>query len=308
MELFAPGCLGTCWYGKYHYMEPYIGCGFNCLYCYARFREQVSAEVQARASRFDRPVTVLPLAKLLSEIKKTADSGAVETVKLSRFTDIFSPPFDKDGTAVEILRVLAQSKVKRIIITTKGLPSREAVELMAQYPAKFSYNAAAKPRGEYRLEQCPENVRERLEAAAEVQKSGVLTTIHMDPLLVGVEDTEELLAPFFDGLAALGLKRVMFSYLLVNSQIAELINKTLTPAQAKTLLERYDGELAKVLPRQDDTAYLNLKPELKAESVKRVARLLTERGFDFVLCSLKSGKESDAKHAGCPLCDGKFYA
>jgi len=308
MELFAPGCLGTCWYGKYHYMEPYIGCGFSCLYCYARFREQVSAEMQSRASRFDRPVTVLPLPELLAAIKKTANSGEVEIVKLSRFTDIFSPPFDADGTAVEILRALAESKVKRIIITTKGLPSKEAIKLMAQYPAKFSYNAAAKPRGEYRLEQCPENVAQRLEAAAEIQKSGVLTTVHMDPLLVGVEDSEALLAPFFDGLAKLGLKRVMFSYLLVNSQIAALIKEKLTPEQAKALLARYDGELAQVLPRQEDTAYLNLKPELKAESVKRVARLLKERGFDFVLCSLKSGRESDASHAGCPLCDGKFYA
>ena len=41
LELFSPGCLGTCWYGKYHYVEPWAGCSHGCQYCYARLRTPV---------------------------------------------------------------------------------------------------------------------------------------------------------------------------------------------------------------------------------------------------------------------------
>ncbi|HOX22507.1 MAG TPA: hypothetical protein PLL10_03510, partial [Elusimicrobiales bacterium] len=217
-------------------------------------------------------------------------------------------PFGSDGTSLEILRALAQSKIKRIIITTKGAAGPDIIKLLAEYPAKFSYNIVLKPRGEFRLEQGPDNSRERLEAAVAAQKAGALSTVHLDPLLAGIEDSEELLAPFFDGLAKAGLKRVMFSYLLVNADIAALLRQKLPAAQAEKLLSLYQGPQTQVLPNQKDTAYAGLKPEIKTESVQRVSRLLKERGFDYVLCSLKSGKDGVRKGTDCPLCDGKFYA
>lgn len=308
MELFTPGCLGTCWYGKYHYMEPFIGCAHNCLYCYARFRRNVSAAVREKESDFSKPVLAMEKAALLEEIRKQTADGKIEIVKLCRFTDIFTPPFDADGTSFEILRALAQSPVKRIIITTKGVASPQVLKLIAQYPGKFSYNAVAKPIGEFRLEQGPENTRARLEAAAQAKKAGALVTVHMDPVLVGVEDTPELLGPFFDGLKKLGLNRVMFSYLLVNAEIAALIKQNLPAKQANALLARYQQQEIQILPAQDDTAYANLLPELKTESVKRISALLAERGFEYVLCSLKSGKDGVKAGTGCPMCDGKFYA
>ena len=53
-----------------------------------------------------------------------------------------------------------------------------------------------------------------------------------------------------------------------------------------------------------------LKHEVKLESVRRISKLLTEYGFDFVVCGLKASDKEDivALKECSHVCDGKFYA
>ncbi|KKU12116.1 MAG: hypothetical protein UX17_C0056G0002 [Parcubacteria group bacterium GW2011_GWC2_45_7] len=145
LELFVPGCIGTCWYGKYHYMEPWAGCAHDCPYCYARFRSPVKNSVKNLGASFNGPRPLFPEAELLDRIEKEANSGKINILKLCRFTDMFTPEFVENGLAFKVLSVLVKSKVKRIIITTKGLPDAKLLGLIAANPEKFSYNAAVRP-------------------------------------------------------------------------------------------------------------------------------------------------------------------
>jgi len=130
IELFKKGCLGTCWYGKYHYLEPWIGCEHNCLYCYAKYRIIIKKELIKRKISFNNPETLFDRKKLIEKIKKTAFSGKIKILKLSRFTDIFTPKYVSNGLSFEILEILALSPIERIIITTKGIPSNEIINIM----------------------------------------------------------------------------------------------------------------------------------------------------------------------------------
>lgn len=312
LELFSPGSLGTCWYGRYHYLEPWAGCDHACPYCYARSRGAVHGALADLGTAFEHPKPLLERAELLRRIAQEADSGRIDTVKLCRYTDILTPRFVADGLSFEILEVLARSRVRRLILTTKGVPDARIRRLMVEHKEKFSYNAAARPGAPelagFEAGLAPRG--ERLQAAAELNRAGVQTTIHMDPFVAGADDRDDALLPFLDDLRRLGLNRVMFSYLLLSEPILAPLTEALAPKALQDLLARYDMQAPRqVLPRQEDTVSHSLRNEILKESVEKVATVLTERGFEFVLCSLKSVRGLDArKFPRAMLCDGKFYA
>jgi DNA repair photolyase len=310
VELFAKGCLGTCWYGKYHYLEPWVGCGHNCPYCYGRFRSAVIHTLTKLQAKFTSPKPLYPPDELLQKIHTSANFGEINILKLCRYTDIFTPPFVKNGLSEEILRILAYSKVSRIIITTKGLPSDSIVKLITSHASKFSYNAAAKPITAATLERTLTDLDARLETASRIGRSGVLTTIHMDPFLPGFDDKTEALKPFLDKLGSLGLKRIMFSYLLLSNKIAQSIGQSIDSAVFDRIQSLYDTDLARrCLPSQEETEYWSLKAHEKHKSVEKTAALLEEMGFNYVLCSVKNTPGFDFSGLKrSRLCDGNFYA
>jgi DNA repair photolyase len=312
IELFTPGCLGTCWYGKYHYFEPWAGCGHDCPYCYARFRAPVKASLSRLGTPFEEPRTLYPEEELLRRTAERAASGEISILKLCRYTDIFTPSFVGSGLSLKLLDALTgpASRISRVIITTKGLPDKDIIDLIRSRPAKFSYNAAVRPGTAVSFDRALLPAGERLAAAAAIQAGGVLTTVHMDPFVPGFDDESAALKPFLEGLKKLGLNRVMFSYLLLSGEMAAPLEKELPPAVFAALKDNYDlAESRQYLPRQADTVYWAIRPEVKRASVEKTAAMLNDMGFDFVLCSLKNTPGLDTtKFKGTKLCDGKFYA
>lgn len=316
IELFSPGALGTCWYGKYHYLEPWAGCGHSCPYCYARSRAVVSNSLSGLKTSFDKPVPLLPEKELLAEISRQANSGEINVLKLCRYTDIFTPEFTDNGLTFKILEILAASKVKRVIITTKGLPDRKTMELLKARKERFSYNAAARPSATVtgsplaKFDACLKPLEARLKAAAELSAAGVQTTIHMDPFVAGLDDDDKALGAFLDKLHALKLNRVMFSYLLFSKGIMGTMRAAVPQAALDKIMADYDFSAAHtVLPGNEDSVSQSLRNEVIRASVEKTAGELDRRGFEFVLCSLKSVRGLDAtKYKRNMICDGKFYA
>ncbi len=310
---FVPGCLGTCWYGKYHYLEPFTGCEHNCTYCYGKGRSDVLNILKELKNDFDKPEIGCPQQEALRQIKAEIDADAnIHTIKLSRYTDIFSKKFVDNGYSHAVLKLLAEHpQIKRIIITTKGVPNEEIMSLIRKYPQKFSYNAAVKPEGEICMENNVPPREERLKWALKAKEAGALTTIHMDPLIPGVEDKPEIVEPFIAHLKEIGLDRVMFSYLLYDYTIAKNITEQFGEQFFLNLKEKYLDDNRQILPKQSETTYYALKHEIKLESVKNMTAILKKYDMQFVICGLKSSEKDDIlsiKACGCNVCDGKFYA
>ncbi|MGM9992762.1 MAG: hypothetical protein ACI376_07980 [Candidatus Bruticola sp.] len=316
VKLFAPGSLGTCWYGKYHYLEPWIGCQHNCPYCYAKSRTAVNCTLKKLNTEFANPALLYPEDELMRRIYEESNSGDINILKLSRYTDIFTPKFVASGLSLEILKILCSSKIKRIIITTKGLPDKEIIKLITSYPEKFSYNAAfspsvmLNPNPLAKLSSGLQPLQTRLEAASEINRSKCLTTIHLDPFIAQIDDRDEALYPFLDLLETYNLKRIMWSYLLFSPGIMDNMRQALSSETLQDILSRYNFDTGRrILPGQNDTDSFAQKNEVALASVDKVARSLMQRSFKFVLCSLKSIKGLDLnKYPRQMLCDGKFYA
>lgn len=310
LDLFADGCLGTCWYGKYHYLEPWVGCEHNCSYCYARFRSDVTNRLKEANTTFDHPVPLKDANELPGYLYDRIQNSNVNIIKLSRYTDFFTPSFVKNGFVHEVLEALCKSKAERLIITTKGVPDADLAALMGRYSKKISYNAAIKPENPIVLEPGVSSVAQRVETAARIAGLGIQTTIHMDPMVAGIDDSPEALTGFFSNLQKLGLNRVMFSYLLLSEELISHMEKTLAPEDLNRILNQYDIQrIDRILPKQDETTYSSIHPEIRKASIDRISSLLKGMDFDFVLCGLKSGRGGvKVDHKACPICDGSFYA
>jgi len=309
---FVPGCLGTCWYGKYHYLEPFTGCEHNCTYCYGKGRADVTDLLKKLNTKFEEPQIGSDQADALAQMKREIDANPkIQIIKLSRYTDIFTKKFVKNGFSYKVLKLLAEHpQIKRIIITTKGVPDQKIADLIMEYKEKFSYNAAIKPQGKICMEINVPSREERIKWAGEFASKGVLVTIHMDPLIAGVEDGQEAVESFVKELKKHGIKRVMFSYLLYDYKIAKNIIEQFGEKFFAELKKNYLQNDRQLLPNQTDTTYYALKHEVKLESIKRIAKILKAEDFEFVVCGLKSADGEDISNikGHCPVCDGKFYA
>lgn len=310
---FVPGCLGTCWYGNYHYLEPFTGCEHDCTYCYGKGRSDVLDVLKELNTDFNSPQIGMTEEEALKTIKAEIDSDEkIHTIKLSRYTDIFSKKFVDNGYSYKVLKLLCEHpQIKRLIITTKGIPNEDIMTLIEKYPQKFSYNAAVKPAAEVCMENNVPAREARLKYAQRAQKTGALTTIHMDPIIPGIEDKPEVMEAFIKELKEYGLNRVMFSYLLYDYTVAKNITEQFGEEFFLNLKENYLDNNRQILPKQEQTTYHALKHEVKLESVKKITEILKRYDMQFVICGLKSSESEDIlsiKNCGCKVCDGKFYA
>lgn len=309
LELVKEGCLGTCWYGNYHYVEPWAGCGFNCAYCYARFRTPVTEKLRQMGNSFSDPVPLFPPDRLYGEIKEAVTAKNVKIVKISRFTDIFYPRFVENGLSYQVLKALVDSPVERVIITTKGAPDTGIADMMVENAPKFSFNVVIKPETGVKLEGEIAPLEKRLEMARYLTERGVQVTVHMDPLVPGLEDEPGKMEDFLKILKKWGLNRVMFSYLLLNPPMIRYMRERMGSGIMDPILSLFDIDAVQVLPEQEETTYFHYRQDLRKGSINSIAEMLTRMEFDYVLCSLKSSRDKlkiDGKK--CRLCDGKFYA
>ncbi len=308
-ELFEKGSLGTCWYGKYHYLEPWAGCEHDCAYCYARHRGVVIDKLNELNAVFNQPKLLTDLPGLLDKIRAGIAKNGVKILKLSRYTDFFSPSFVKNGTSAAVLETICETSAERVIITTKGTPDENIIKIMKKHCGKISYNAAIKPENRLNLEKGAPSSRERVEAAEKIAGAGIKTTIHMDPLILGLDDLKDM-PVFFDDIKKRGLNRVMFSFLLLNEPILDTVKTRIDKKSLDTILENFDmGTTRKYLPKQDETVLYSIKDEARKEYAEKLGEMLSRKGFDFVICSLKSNRgAAETRPSNCPACDGTFYA
>ncbi|MBF0206693.1 MAG: hypothetical protein HQK53_07365 [Oligoflexia bacterium] len=311
VQLITKGFLGSCWYGKYHYLEPWIGCEHNCHYCYARSRKIIQNSLALHALPFARTALYYSsLDKLLQTIQMELQQEQVKILKLCRYTDIFTPSRVTDGTANAVLKTICEkSAVERIIITTKGIPNQEIIRLMGQHPERFSYNSVILPSSEDPLHLHANVQSEQIKTAAEIKALGIKTTIHFDPICYSIFDTSSQWEDFLIKFKTASLNRVMFSYMMLDEIMKKNLAEKLDPALFQQLLSIFDKQTTVDYSFVDEKTYY-MDATIRQKHIELLAALLTKHQFEFTLCSIKSVRGVDLKssNSNCPACTGDFYA
>lgn len=179
--------------GDYDFtLNPYSGCGFGCVYCYAA---SFSRDEEKRDS-WGRWVEVKENAVAVLRRMRTPLAG--KSIYMSSATDPYQPIERHLGLVRELLEELAPAQPRLVVQTRSPLVSRD-IDLFQRFD-HVRVNMTVTTDSE-RVRKtfepwCPGN-RVRLDAIAEIAAAGLDAGITMTPLLPienGVEFAKELLA------------------------------------------------------------------------------------------------------------------
>jgi DNA repair photolyase len=158
-------------------LNPYIGCGFNCSYCFATFFQ---AEEERRESWGKWVEVKINAARDLLRRHDLRD----KKIFMSSATDPYQPLEAKTKLTRAILEVLVE-KQPRLVVQTRGPLVARDVDLLSQLK-KVRVNMSITTDCEEvrkRFEPSCASIDRRLEAIAAVKAAGIATTVCVVPML-----------------------------------------------------------------------------------------------------------------------------
>ena len=185
--------------GKYA-LAPSMACVHGCAYCDGR------AEKYWVDGDFDRDIVVrtnLP-GILAGELPKLRERGFVSIG--SGITDAYQPVDEVLEVMRACARALAERSVPAVVMTKSALVLRD-LDLWAEVNRRSRFLLVvslthADDRTRRPFEPGASSVEERLATVRAFKEAGCATGVLAMPLLPGITDTEENLAPLYDRLAA----------------------------------------------------------------------------------------------------------
>jgi DNA repair photolyase len=198
------------------------GCGHGCTFCHIR--------TQARYPGDDRlpfdPYTTEALAAALDE-----HGDEVRTIVLSPSSDPLPPIGPVRAEAVRVAEKVLESG-RELVLMTRGRLPRRLVALLSEHPdrARVALGMMSLNKGIVRaLEPRAASPRGRIRDLERLTRSGVTVEIRLEPLLPGLTDTRDNLAPLFHALARAGASRVVAHYMFMHRAIWPSLQRSLEP-------------------------------------------------------------------------------
>ncbi len=212
------------------------GCLHQCVYCYARsFPETPSNEVHLYADLPER------LAKEIASRQRRGRLPAVVT--FSTASDLFQPHPRLLETTYQTLKLLLENGIS-VSFLTKGRLSREFWELFRAFPGKVKARfglVSLSPTYHQLFEPRTASPFLRLRQIEKALHLGLEPTVRIDPVIPEVTDKEEEIESLLRHLAALGIKEVSVSYLVLRPGVKRQLKKELPLSLYQRLLSAYRG-------------------------------------------------------------------
>lgn len=181
-------------------LNPYRGCAFDCLYCYAPDVVRMDRALFATTTFVKRSMATV----LAKEVRKKRRG----VVGISTVTDPYQPAERKVEVTRRCLEVLARAKWPVSVLTKSPLVTRDTDVLSGIAGAEVGFSiATGDDRERKRWEaQCP-SVDARFKALSQVAAAGVRTFVFAGPLYP--ESTREAMQALAEKAAEAGAAEVM---------------------------------------------------------------------------------------------------
>ncbi len=188
-------------------LNPYVGCGHGCVYCYARFMKRFTGHKEEWGEFVDVKVNA---AEVLARQMRRAKRG---NIAFGTVTDPYQPLERKYKITRACLEVLTAYDFPISILTKSDLVLRDLDLLRRLKDVEVGFTITALDEEVRRVfEPRSSPVPARLAALAELAEAGVKTWAFCGPLLPFLSDGEEQIDALFRELA-----RVRVSYIVVDS-------------------------------------------------------------------------------------------
>ena len=241
--------------------NPYTGCNYNCIYCYAE-----SYIPRFRDCRIKKD--------LLKRLKREAFKLNGEAISMSNSSDPYPPMESELGLTRECLRILSRSNCRIQIVTKSILVTRDE-DLLSEALATVALTITTLDDDlARRIEPQAPSPTERLKAVETLVGKGVPIMVRIDPIIPFLnEDPGKLIAE----LACLGVKHITASTCKIKSASWKNFCAAL-PEVAEKLTPLYflHGE------RSNGCALLPL--DLRLSLLSNIRSLVLSHGISFAVC------------------------
>lgn len=158
-------------------LNPYVGCGFNCSYCFATFFQADAARRATWGSWVDVKINAA------RELLKRADLKD-KRIFMSSATDPYQPLEGKVGLTRAILEVLVE-KQPRLVVQTRGPLVTRDIDLLRRLRHVRVNMSITTDDDEVRkvFEPTCASIERRLEAITAVRDAGIRTAVCIAPML-----------------------------------------------------------------------------------------------------------------------------
>ncbi len=178
-------------------INPYSGCAFGCLYCYADFTRRFHPGPEPWGAYVD--VRVNAVERLYRELPRLPDESRI---LLSSVTDPYQPVERRYRLTRRILEVLLKRPDLRISLLTRSPLVTRDLDLFRRFGRRLEVGLTVPTdREEVRriLEPRAPALRHRLAALQSLARAGIRTYAFLGPLLPGdPQRLARLVAPFAD--------------------------------------------------------------------------------------------------------------
>jgi DNA repair photolyase len=192
-------------------INPYRGCEFGCAYCYARdthgfFALEDPLDFETRVFVKRRAAEALR-----RRLRKVDLRG--QTIALGTATDPYQPAERHFEVTRSLLETLAETGGLSLALTTKSPLVLRDLDLWTELDRRHAVEihvtvTTLDPRLARRLEGHAPDPAARLRTVERLAEAGLATQVNCMPVMPGINDDEETLAPLFAAARAAGARQV----------------------------------------------------------------------------------------------------
>jgi DNA repair photolyase len=174
-------------------INPYVGCQHACSFCYARYMKKFTGHSEPWGTFVDVKVNAAELLQKEINRKKKA------TVWISGVCDPYQPLEGKFGLTKQCLRILADHDWPVVVQTRSPLVLRDIDILKEAKNVEVGFSVTTADDNIRQLfEPDAPPISERIDALAELHRSGIRTYAMIAPVLPGAENLMKFLAGAVD--------------------------------------------------------------------------------------------------------------
>jgi DNA repair photolyase len=241
--------------------NPYTGCDYACVYCYA-------------SSYIPRFYQCRPKSDLLHRLQREAAKLKGEIVSIANSSDPYPRMEAEAGLTRKCLAILSQHDCRIQIITKSTLVTRDT-DVLSKMPSTVALTITTDDENTAKLlEPHAPSPNERLKTVETLTSKGIPVSVRVDPIIPFVNDKPEKLIAT---LAGMGVKHVTTSTYKAKPDNWRRL-ATAMPQVAEKLKPLYFERGEKI------GGYTLLPSDLRRKLLKNIRSLAVENGMKFGVC------------------------